>query len=127
MLNRHALTLVLLDRFSNRLYIAYCVFYTVGELLAMQIPFVGYQPVGTSEHMAAFGVFGLLQVGIVDKRAACTNAIADYGRAALHARSRHQAAIFRPFRERLLVHGRVWRSRNRFPHLYRCVEPAAAA
>lgn len=30
----------------------------------MQIPFVGFQPVKTSEHMAAFGVFGLLQVNI---------------------------------------------------------------
>ena len=28
----------------------------------MQIPFVGFQPVETSEHMAAFGVFGLCQI-----------------------------------------------------------------
>ncbi|KAK6037281.1 hypothetical protein COOONC_25214, partial [Cooperia oncophora] len=28
----------------------------------MQIPFVGFQPVRTSEHMPAFGVFGLLQI-----------------------------------------------------------------
>lgn len=30
--------------------------------MAMQVPFVGFQPVKTSEHMAAAGVFGLLQV-----------------------------------------------------------------
>lgn len=28
----------------------------------MQITFVGFQPVQSSEHMAAFGVFGLLQL-----------------------------------------------------------------
>ena len=28
----------------------------------MQIPFVGFQPLRTSEHMAALGVFGLLQI-----------------------------------------------------------------
>ena len=28
----------------------------------MQIPFVGFQPVQTSEHMAALGVFGLCQL-----------------------------------------------------------------
>ena len=28
----------------------------------MQVPFVGFQPIQTSEHMAAFGVFGLLQL-----------------------------------------------------------------
>ncbi|KAI6186127.1 Dolichyl-diphosphooligosaccharide--protein glycotransferase [Aphelenchoides besseyi] len=58
----HSLTLILLGRYSNRLYIAFTVFYCIGQLLAMQIPFVGYQPVGTSEHMSAFGVFGLLQI-----------------------------------------------------------------
>lgn len=58
----HALVLILIGRYSERLYVAFTVFYCVGELMAMQIPFVGFQPVKTSEHMAAFGVFGLLQV-----------------------------------------------------------------
>uniref|UniRef100_A0A915DK88 dolichyl-diphosphooligosaccharide--protein glycotransferase n=1 Tax=Ditylenchus dipsaci TaxID=166011 RepID=A0A915DK88_9BILA len=31
-------------------------------IMAMQIPFVGFQPVKTSEHMAAAGIFGLLQL-----------------------------------------------------------------
>lgn len=34
----------------------------MGTLLSMQIPFVGFQPVTSSEHMAAFGVFGLCQL-----------------------------------------------------------------
>lgn len=36
--------------------------YSIGTILSMQIPFVGFQPVSTSEHMGAFGVFGLCQI-----------------------------------------------------------------
>ncbi|XP_004634284.1 dolichyl-diphosphooligosaccharide--protein glycosyltransferase subunit STT3B [Octodon degus] len=42
-------------------FIAYSTFYIVGLILSMQIPFVGFQPIRTSEHMAAAGVFALLQ------------------------------------------------------------------
>lgn len=62
MIPLHALTLVLMGRFSERLYVAYSSFYAIGTLASMQIPFVGFQPVRTSEHMAALGVFGLLQL-----------------------------------------------------------------
>uniref|UniRef100_A0A158Q7V4 Dolichyl-diphosphooligosaccharide--protein glycosyltransferase subunit STT3A n=1 Tax=Elaeophora elaphi TaxID=1147741 RepID=A0A158Q7V4_9BILA len=58
----HALTLICTSRFSNKIYIAYSVFYVIGTILSMQIPFVGFQPVQTSEHMMAFGVFGLCQI-----------------------------------------------------------------
>lgn len=36
--------------------------YTLGTLLSMQIPFIGFQPIQSSEHLAAFGVFGCLQL-----------------------------------------------------------------
>lgn len=36
-------------------FLAYCTFYIVGTLMSMQIPFVGFQPIRTSEHMAAAG------------------------------------------------------------------------
>jgi dolichyl-diphosphooligosaccharide--protein glycosyltransferase len=49
-------------RFSHRIYIAYSTVYTIGTLLSMQISFVGFQPVQTSEHMLALGVFGLCQI-----------------------------------------------------------------
>lgn len=62
MIPLHALVLVLMGRWSERLYVAYSSFYTVGTLASMQVPFVGFQPVRTSEHMAALGVFGLLQL-----------------------------------------------------------------
>uniref|UniRef100_A0A8C2C7H9 Dolichyl-diphosphooligosaccharide--protein glycosyltransferase subunit STT3B n=1 Tax=Cyprinus carpio TaxID=7962 RepID=A0A8C2C7H9_CYPCA len=57
----HVFALLLMQRFSRRLYIAYSTFYIVGLVLSMQIPFVGFQPIRTSEHMAAAGVFALLQ------------------------------------------------------------------
>ncbi|RXW23446.1 hypothetical protein EST38_g2420 [Candolleomyces aberdarensis] len=58
----HALVLILMGRFSHRLYVAYCSWYAIGTLASMQVPFVGFQPVSTSEHMGALGVFGLLQI-----------------------------------------------------------------
>lgn len=58
----HVLVLLLSGRYSHRIYVAYSAFYVLGTLLSMQIPFVGFNPVKTSEHLAAFGVFGLLQI-----------------------------------------------------------------
>lgn len=58
----HVLTLMIIGRFTHRIYVAYSVVYGLGTLLSMQIPFVGFQPVTSSEHMAAFGVFGLCQL-----------------------------------------------------------------
>jgi dolichyl-diphosphooligosaccharide--protein glycosyltransferase len=34
----------------------------LGTILSMQISFVGFQPIQSSEHMAALGVFGLCQL-----------------------------------------------------------------
>ena len=34
---------------------AYSVFFITGLVLSMQVPFVGFQPIRTSEHMAAAG------------------------------------------------------------------------
>ncbi|KAF6038743.1 STT3B [Bugula neritina] len=56
----HVFVLLLMGRYSSRLYTGFCTFYIVGTLLSMQIPFVGFQPIRTSEHMAAAGVFALL-------------------------------------------------------------------
>ncbi|KAJ3350195.1 oligosaccharyl transferase stt3 subunit [Entophlyctis luteolus] len=58
----HVLTLLCMGRFSPRLYVSYSTFYVVGTLSSMEIPFVGFQPTWTSEHMAALGVFGLIQI-----------------------------------------------------------------
>ncbi|KAJ1897532.1 oligosaccharyl transferase stt3 subunit [Kickxella alabastrina] len=58
----HVFALLLMGRYSNRLYVAYSTFYAIGTLASMQIPFVGFQPTFTSEHMAALGTFGLIQL-----------------------------------------------------------------
>lgn len=58
----HVLALMLTGRFSHRIYVAYSAVYCIGTILSMQISFVGFQPVQSSEHMAALGVFGLCQM-----------------------------------------------------------------
>jgi len=57
----HVFVLLLMNRYSQRVYVAYNTFFIIGLLCSMQIPFVGFQPVKTSEHMASAGVFALLQ------------------------------------------------------------------
>ena len=51
-----------MGRYEHKLYVSYTTFYCIGQLMAMNIPFVGFQPIKTSEHMASAGVFALLQV-----------------------------------------------------------------
>ncbi|KAI9740558.1 MAG: oligosaccharyl transferase stt3 subunit [Cirrosporium novae-zelandiae] len=58
----HAFVLILMGRFSPRLYVSYTTWYALGTLASMQIPFVGFLPIRSSEHMSALGVFGLLQI-----------------------------------------------------------------
>uniref|UniRef100_A0A2N9GTZ4 dolichyl-diphosphooligosaccharide--protein glycotransferase n=1 Tax=Fagus sylvatica TaxID=28930 RepID=A0A2N9GTZ4_FAGSY len=58
----YVLALLITGRYSMRLYIAYNCMYVLGMLLAMQIRFVGFQHVQSGEHMAAMGVFFLMQV-----------------------------------------------------------------
>jgi len=58
----HVLVLLLAGRCDQKVYVAYCTFYILGTLLAMQVTFVGFQAVTSSEHFASFGMFGLLQI-----------------------------------------------------------------
>ncbi|KAF2716573.1 glycosyltransferase family 66 protein [Polychaeton citri CBS 116435] len=58
----HAFVLICMGRFSPRIYVSYTTWYALGTLASMQIPFVGFLPVRSSEHMSALGVFGLLQL-----------------------------------------------------------------
>lgn len=56
----HVFVLLIMGRYSARLFTSYTTFYILGLLFSMQIPFVGFQPIRTSEHMAASGVFALI-------------------------------------------------------------------
>ncbi|KAJ1516423.1 oligosaccharyl transferase stt3 subunit [Coelomomyces lativittatus] len=58
----HVLTLLAMQRYSPYLYVAYTTWYVLGTMAALQIPFVSFLAVSSSEHFAAMGVFGLLQV-----------------------------------------------------------------
>ncbi|KAL9079324.1 MAG: hypothetical protein Q9157_001800 [Trypethelium eluteriae] len=58
----HAFVLICMGRYSPRLYVSYTSWYALGTLASMQIPFVGFLPLRTSEHMSALGVFGLIQI-----------------------------------------------------------------
>jgi len=58
----HVLALMATGRFHHRIYVAYSILYCVGTILSMQISFVGFQPVQSSEHMLALGAFGLCQL-----------------------------------------------------------------
>jgi len=51
----HVFVLVLMGRFSPRVYVAYCTWFAIGTLASMQIPFVGFLPIRSSEHMSALG------------------------------------------------------------------------
>jgi dolichyl-diphosphooligosaccharide--protein glycosyltransferase len=58
----HVFVLLITGRNSPRLYVAYTTFYALGTVLSMTVTFINFQAVQSSEHMAAFGVFGLLQL-----------------------------------------------------------------
>ncbi|CRG92163.1 dolichyl-diphosphooligosaccharide--protein glycosyltransferase [Talaromyces islandicus] len=63
----HVFVLVCMGRYSSRVYISYTTWYALGTLASMQIPFVGFLPIRSSDHMSALGVFGLIQlVAFVD-------------------------------------------------------------
>lgn len=62
MIPLHVFTLIIMGRFSNRLYISYSTFYVLGTMTSMLVPYIGTNPSRTSDHIAALGTFGLLQL-----------------------------------------------------------------
>jgi dolichyl-diphosphooligosaccharide--protein glycosyltransferase len=53
----HAFVLCLSGRYSPRLYVAYCTWYSIGVLGSMQIPFINFLPVSSSDQFPALGMF----------------------------------------------------------------------
>ncbi len=53
----HAFVLICMGRYSPRLYVSYSTWFALGTLASMQIPFVGFLPVRSSEHMSALGEY----------------------------------------------------------------------
>ena len=56
----HAFVLICMGRYSPRLYVSYSSWFALGTLASMQIPFVGFLPIRSSEHMSALGTSSLL-------------------------------------------------------------------
>jgi len=52
----HVFVLICMGRYSGRAYVAYSSWYALGTLASMQVPFVGFLPIRSSEHMAALGM-----------------------------------------------------------------------
>lgn len=57
MVGVHAGMLVLMGRFSNKVYLAYTLFYVIGTTLAIQIPVVGWSPLKSLEQLGPCAVF----------------------------------------------------------------------
>jgi dolichyl-diphosphooligosaccharide--protein glycosyltransferase len=58
----YVVIMIFAGRFSSRLYVAYSIFYTLGSLLAMQVPFVGFNVIQQAECAASHGVFVVVQL-----------------------------------------------------------------
>lgn len=58
----YTLIMILFGYYTHKLYIAYSTFYTFGTLFAMQIPFVGFNAVQSSEHFASLSMFCFIQL-----------------------------------------------------------------
>jgi dolichyl-diphosphooligosaccharide---protein glycosyltransferase len=58
----HVFVLICMGRYSARVYISYTTWYALGTLASMQVPFVGFLPIRSSDHMSALGIFGLIQL-----------------------------------------------------------------
>jgi len=56
---------IITGKFTARLYVVYNVFYILGTCMTILVPFIGFQAVHSSEHMASHGAFLLLQVIVV--------------------------------------------------------------
>lgn len=53
----HAALLVIMGRFSPKLYLSYTLFYTIGTALAIQVPVVGWAPLKSLEQLGPCAVF----------------------------------------------------------------------
>lgn len=53
----YVLALILLGRFTAKHFVVYSVFYIIGTVFCLNIPFVSFAAVTSSEHMASHGIF----------------------------------------------------------------------
>ncbi len=56
---------IFINKFSMKIYVAYSVFYVLGTVMAMLIPFVGFNAIRSSEHLASHLVFAIMNVYVI--------------------------------------------------------------
>lgn len=56
---------IFINRFNMRIYVAYSVFYVIGTIMAMLIPFVGFNAIRSSEHLASHCVFAIMNIYVI--------------------------------------------------------------
>jgi dolichyl-diphosphooligosaccharide--protein glycosyltransferase len=56
---------IFINKFSMKIYVAYSVFYVIGTVMAMLIPFVSFQAIKSSEHLASHCVFWIMNVYVL--------------------------------------------------------------
>lgn len=56
------LGMIFINKFNMKIYVAYSVFYIIGTVMAMLIPFVSFNAVKSSEHLASHCVFWIMNI-----------------------------------------------------------------
>jgi dolichyl-diphosphooligosaccharide---protein glycosyltransferase len=59
------LGVIFINKFNMKIYVAYSVFYVLGTVMAMLIPFVSFAAVKSSEHLASHCVFWIMNVYVL--------------------------------------------------------------
>ena len=59
------LCIIFANKFNMKIYIAYSVFYVIGTVLAFTIPFVNFNAIKSSEHLASHCVFFAMNAYVV--------------------------------------------------------------
>ena len=53
---------IFMKKYNNKIYISYTIFYILGTLLSIQIPFIGFGAIMNAEHIASHIVFIVIQI-----------------------------------------------------------------
>ena len=90
----HAFVLILMGRYSPRLYVSYSTWFALGTLASMQIPFVGFLPIRSSEHMSALGLSSRIPFPLVPTNShRCFRSTATRGLRGIHSPTSPQQTI----------------------------------
>lgn len=96
----HALVLICMGRYSPRLYVSYSTWFALGTLASMQIPFVGFLPIRSSEHMSALGMFIIVYRSVIFiDSPRCLRLTPTYRLHRLHPTASAQQAVSDPITE----------------------------